>query len=614
MFSAIVFASLTSIAVGGLTHSSKVDRKHATDEWRPDQLHRFLDKQPVSAVLFYASWNVDSIQLMSQWDLASQKLALHDPPVPLVRANTHITTSYLAKKYNVTVLPMIKLFMNGTVEDFISESASGWASWQQIVKWVSGHLDSSHVLKTADDVDHYLNDNDLNVVGLYPDGMDSSTFTKVASSFDDMIFAEAHGSALSAEVGEHLARHAALACETVNVGTSSANSKMVQLSRTGMECSSAPRNPQQPSWSDRFQAAASGRDLTVQRLDDSSGWQQLLQLKCCDAESATGARAIEVIRAPAIVMFMPHDEGFARYDGALDDSTALDRWIAARHYPMVMRFTEDTMSIILSDSYPKRPPLVLFSHGRGRLESVMTKAAEQLRGTVQVTLCGTQTGVERALMDLAGVSEEELPAIVLLDGSGEAGSYHVASKYKLIMKDPQVADIENFMHDFKLGRLTRWIKSEPEPEGGPNAEIPGILVGTTFEVYAHDEKIDVLVTFYAPWCGYCKKFEPQYRQLAMKLAHVPSLRIMKLDATRNDVIGMKISGYPTLALFPARTGQNRGAPKPVLYHGDREEPHLLRWLHESCAISFDETPPVKPAEGSDNEEPVSGLLDDYEDL
>lgn len=612
MLSAIVFASFTSIAVCGLTHSSKVDRKHATDEWRPDQLHRFLDKQPVSAVLFYASWNFDSIQLMSQWDLASQKLALHDPPVPLVRANTHITTSYMAKRYNVTVLPMIKLFMNGTVEDFISESASGWASWQQIVKWVSGHLDSSHILKTADDVDHYLNDNDLNVVGLFPDGMDSSVFAEVASSFDDMIFAEARGSWLSAEVGEHLARHAALACETVNVGTSSANSKIVQLPRTGMKCSGVPRNPQQPSWSDRFQATASGRGLTIQRLDDSGGWQQLLQLKCCDAESSAGPRAIEAIRAPSIVMFMPHDEGFARYDGALDDSKALDRWIAARHYPMVMSFTEDTMSIILSDSHPKRPPLVFFSDGRRRSEAV-TQAAEQLRGTVQFTLCGAQTSVERALMDLAGVSEEELPAMVLLDGSGEAGNYHVANKYRLIVKDPHVADIENFVHDFKFGLLTRWIKSEPEPEGGPNAEIPGILVGTTFEAFAHDEKVDVLVTFYAPWCGYCKKFEPQYKKLAVKLAHVASLRIMKLDATRNDVVGMKISGYPTLALFPAHTGRHHGNPKPVLYHGDREEPNLLRWLHENCAINFDETPPVS-VEGSDNEELVSGLLDDDEDL
>ena len=45
---------------------------------------------------------------------------------------------------------------------------------------------------------------------------------------------------------------------------------------------------------------------------------------------------------------------------------------------------------------------------------------------------------------------------------------------------------------------------------------------------------DVLIEFYAPWCGHCKSLAPKYDELGEKMAG-EAVEIVKMDATANDV-------------------------------------------------------------------------------
>ena len=54
-----------------------------------------------------------------------------------------------------------------------------------------------------------------------------------------------------------------------------------------------------------------------------------------------------------------------------------------------------------------------------------------------------------------------------------------------------------------------------------------MVVGETFNDIVNDESKDVLIEFYAPWCGHCKNLEPIYNELGEKvgstLEHIDKL-------------------------------------------------------------------------------------------
>lgn len=97
------------------------------------------------------------------------------------------------------------------------------------------------------------------------------------------------------------------------------------------------------------------------------------------------------------------------------------------------------------------------------------------------------------------------------------------------------------------------------------------LTGDTFAATVEAAPL-ILVKFYAPWCGHCRRVAPDYEQAAGILkGRVP---LAKVDATVEATLAeqYKIEGYPTFYLF------RRGVPEE--YTGGRQASGFVQWMEE----------------------------------
>ncbi|XP_042429819.1 protein disulfide isomerase-like 2-2 [Zingiber officinale] len=133
--------------------------------------------------------------------------------------------------------------------------------------------------------------------------------------------------------------------------------------------------------------------------------------------------------------------------------------------------------------------------------------------------------------------------------------------------------------------LTEFVNTE----GGTNvklATIPSnvvVLTPETFDQIVLDVNKDVLVEFYAPWCGHCKHLAPIYEKLANAYKLEDDVVIANLDADKYKDLAEKygVSGYPTLKFFPK---ENKAGED---YEAERELDDFVKFINEKCGTSRD---------------------------
>ncbi|XP_042581615.1 protein disulfide-isomerase isoform X1 [Cyprinus carpio] len=123
---------------------------------------------------------------------------------------------------------------------------------------------------------------------------------------------------------------------------------------------------------------------------------------------------------------------------------------------------------------------------------------------------------------------------------------------------------------------------------------------------------NMLVEFYAPWCGHCKALAPEYAKAAgMLKAEGSDIKLAKVDATEESELAQEfgVRGYPTIKFFKGGEKEN-----PKEYSAGRQADDIVNWLKKRTGPAATTLTDVTQAESliADNEVAVIGFFKNVE--
>ena len=96
-----------------------------------------------------------------------------------------------------------------------------------------------------------------------------------------------------------------------------------------------------------------------------------------------------------------------------------------------------------------------------------------------------------------------------------------------------------------------------------------------------DGSSNVLVEFYAPWCGHCKNLAPEWKIAGETFQPGDDIIIAAIDATANPKMGEKfgVKGFPTIKYFP------KGKATAEEYSGGRTADTIISWVNNKVGLN-----------------------------
>lgn len=307
-------------------------------------------------------------------------------------------------------------------------------------------------------------------------------------------------------------------------------------------------------------------------------------------------------KSGSVVLFKQFDEGQNIFPDNLEeaatvlDAESLEKFVAINAVPLMNDIGPENYMKYVESGLPLAYLFVAQDEERANLAKVFEPLAKRHRGKLNfVYIDANQFGGHATNLNL----KEQWPAFAIQEPKKQ-------TKFPFDQATELSADaVTAFVDDYLAGKLKPSIKSAPIPES--NDEPVKVVVADSFNDIVMDATKDVLIEFYATWCGHCKRLAPIYEQLATQLASVDSLVIAKMEATENDLPPEQpfaIEGFPTIKFFKANTNEM------VDYNGERTVDGFIKFLKENAAIPFEVPEGAGDASADKKDDDNDGADDD----
>ena len=270
----------------------------------------------------------------------------------------------------------------------------------------------------------------------------------------------------------------------------------------------------------------------------------------------------------SVVLFKKFDE--KRNDLTEIKEKELSEFVDKYSQKKVSSFDDKTTEKV----FGKNQPAIVYFGEKGDkwneaeklLETIAVKVGTKLR----VVMSEIKDGMGKRVAEYIGLKKEELPSVRILDTRRDIKKY-------IMETEINEQNILDFIDGWEKGKLKLHLKTQDEPKEN-NGDI-FVVVGKTFQKEVIDNDKDVMLVFYAPWCGHCKQLLPKYEEAAKKLkAKNPKIVLAKMDATENEVESVTISGFPTIKFYPG----NKKDKKPMDYSGERTTEGIIKFIQTNA--------------------------------
>lgn len=272
------------------------------------------------------------------------------------------------------------------------------------------------------------------------------------------------------------------------------------------------------------------------------------------------------ISGEAVALFKNFDEGRADMTDAISTEN-VHQFVKANRLPLVTEFTQESASKIFGGDV-KNHMLLFVSKKADEFQphfDVFKEVAQDFKGKVLFIYINIDEEDNVRILEFFGLKATECPTYRYI---------HLGEdmlKYKPDTSDITADSVSSFVASILDGKRQPHLNTEEIPDDW-DAKPVKVLVGKNFDEVARDKSKNVLVEFYAPWCGHCKQLAPIWEELGEKYKDSEDSVIAKMDATANELADVKIRGFPTIKFFP------KNSDEIIDYNGERTLDGFVKFL------------------------------------